>query len=212
MNWRPPRTLQAWLNRLPEPGFQLLQGALPLLFHLHLHSLAIFPLIGCAVLQVENHRNRVATAGLLEQRVSDFTPADFIARLASLVPRPRANLTRYHGVFAPNSPYRAAIVLDVRKRNRAKCKAAKDSTPKDLPEDPEPPTAPLSWAQRLKRVFEIDISVCPRCGGTLRVIADVTDPDVIQTILAYLKQRAPPAARPHRAPSSRPDDNLFTAS
>ena len=28
-------------------------------------------------------------------------PLDFIARLAALVPRPRAHLTRYHGVFAP---------------------------------------------------------------------------------------------------------------
>jgi len=39
-----------------------------------------------------------------------FAPQDFIARLAALVPRPRANLTRYHGVFAPNSPFRKAIV------------------------------------------------------------------------------------------------------
>lgn len=37
--------------------------------------------------------------------------------------------------------------------------------------------APLSWAQRLKRVFNIDIALCPICGGTLRVIADVTDPE-----------------------------------
>ena len=29
-------------------------------------------------------------------------PLDFIARLAALVPRPRLNLTRFHGVFAPN--------------------------------------------------------------------------------------------------------------
>jgi hypothetical protein len=56
------------------------------------------------------------------------------------------------------------------------------------------PTAPLTWAERLKRVFDIDISVCPLCGGRVRVIADVTDPDVIQTILAHLKQRAPPVA------------------
>jgi len=54
----------------------------------------------------------------------------------------------------------------------------------------------LSWAERLKRVFDIDISVCPLCGGTLRVIADVTDPDAIRTILAHLKQRAPPDAGP----------------
>ena len=29
-------------------------------------------------------------------------PLDFIARLAALVPRPRLNLTRFHGAFAPN--------------------------------------------------------------------------------------------------------------
>jgi Putative transposase len=31
-----------------------------------------------------------------------FEPLDFIARLAMLAPTPRVNLTRYHGVFAPN--------------------------------------------------------------------------------------------------------------
>ncbi len=38
-----------------------------------------------------------------------FGPLDFIARLAALVPRPRVNLTRYNGVFAPNSRYRARV-------------------------------------------------------------------------------------------------------
>jgi putative transposase len=32
-----------------------------------------------------------------------FEPVDFIAELAALVPRPRVNLTRFHGVFAPDS-------------------------------------------------------------------------------------------------------------
>jgi len=56
------------------------------------------------------------------------------------------------------------------------------------------PCSPLSWAERLKRVFDIDISVCPLCGGTLRVTADVTAPDAIQTLLVHLRQRAPPDA------------------
>ncbi|VAW82460.1 Mobile element protein [hydrothermal vent metagenome] len=38
-----------------------------------------------------------------------FEPLDFIARLAALVPRPRVNLTRFHGVFAPNSKHRALV-------------------------------------------------------------------------------------------------------
>ena len=32
-----------------------------------------------------------------------FEPMDFIAKLAALVPKPRVNLTRCHGVFTPNS-------------------------------------------------------------------------------------------------------------
>lgn len=38
-----------------------------------------------------------------------FEPLDFIARLAALVPKPRVNLTRFHGVFAPNSKHRAQV-------------------------------------------------------------------------------------------------------
>ena len=68
-----------------------------------------------------------------------------------------------------------------------------------------------TWAERLKRVFDIDISVCPLCGGTLRVIADVTDPDVIQTILAHLKQRAPPGAANRQTPLQAAQNDLFTA-
>jgi len=33
-----------------------------------------------------------------------FQPLDFIGRLAALVPKPRVNLTRFHGVFAPEQP------------------------------------------------------------------------------------------------------------
>ena len=38
-----------------------------------------------------------------------FEPLDFIARLAALMPKPRVNLTRFHGVFAPNSKHRARV-------------------------------------------------------------------------------------------------------
>ena len=38
-----------------------------------------------------------------------FEPVDFIAKLAALVPKPRVNLTRFHGVFAPNSKHRALV-------------------------------------------------------------------------------------------------------
>jgi hypothetical protein len=38
-----------------------------------------------------------------------FEPVDFIARLAALVPKPRVNLTRYHGVLALNHRWRGLV-------------------------------------------------------------------------------------------------------
>lgn len=61
----------------------------------------------------------------------------------------------------------------------------------------------FAWAPRLRRVFDIDISTCPLCGGTLRIIGDVTDPVVIGRILEHRRSRAesraPPAAASHPA-------------
>jgi hypothetical protein len=68
------------------------------------------------------------------------------------------------------------------------------------------PGHPDQWAQRLKRVFNIDIETCSECGGNVKIIASIEDPVVIRKILAHLDQnvslqqvtclpesRAPPA-------------------
>ena len=46
-----------------------------------------------------------------------FEPLDFIAKLAALVPKPRVNLTRFHGVFAPNSKFRVRVTPAKRGRD-----------------------------------------------------------------------------------------------
>ena len=63
------------------------------------------------------------------------------------------------------------------------------------------------WAQRLKRVFNIDIETCSACGGTVKVaapahpcargisasmhvIACIDDPGAIKKILTHLKDKA----------------------
>jgi len=47
-----------------------------------------------------------------------FEPNEFLARLAALVPRPRGNLVRYHGILAPNAKHRSAVVPNSSKRTR----------------------------------------------------------------------------------------------
>jgi len=41
--------------------------------------------------------------------VIEFTPFEFLDRLADLIPQPRRHRRRYHGVFAPNHPLRSAF-------------------------------------------------------------------------------------------------------
>ena len=50
----------------------------------------------------------------------DYKALDFLSKLAALVPRPRHNLVRYHGVFAPNSKVRKLIVPKSRKTVKRK--------------------------------------------------------------------------------------------
>ena len=62
-------------------------------------------------------------------------------------------------------------------------------------------------AQRLKRVFGIDIATCPACGGAVRILACIEDPVVIEKILTDLDAKAgeseAPRLPPCRAPPQR---------
>jgi deoxyribodipyrimidine photolyase len=49
--------------------------------------------------------------------------------------------------------------------------------------------ASMTWVQRLKRVYGIDIETCPTYGGTVKVIACIEDALVIQRILNHLKEK-----------------------
>ena len=77
-----------------------------------------------------------------------FEPLDFIARLAALVPKPRINLTRFHGVFAPNSKHR--IHVTPAKRGRGRNELEQQTWDKKTPAELH---ASMTWMQRLKRVF-----------------------------------------------------------
>ena len=101
----------------------------------------------------------------------------------ALVPTPRVNLTRYHGVFAPHHRRREQVTPA--RRGRRQAKATDEPTPA--------PHVEMTWTQRLQRVFKIDIETGDHCGGAVKVIASIEDPAVIKQILAHLERRAAPA-------------------
>lgn len=136
-----------------------------------------------------------------------FEPLDFIARLAALVPKPRVNLSRFHGVFAPTSKHRAAITPSGRVKGGKRAKQTSDNSGDRTPAERH---AAMTWAQRLKRVFNADITVCEKCQGPVRIVACIEDPVVIWLILEHLrkKESIDPQAQPppERAP---PQIGLF---
>ncbi len=134
-----------------------------------------------------------------------FEPLDFMARLAALVPKPHVNLTRFHGVFAPNSKLRALITPAG--RGKGSRMAVEDSDDRSFAER----HMAMSWAQRLKRVFNIDIEICEQCQGPVKVIACVEDPVAIRQILDHLA--ATEAAKQALQPPGRgpPQLELFDA-
>ncbi|RRE67497.1 hypothetical protein EAO15_01285, partial [Klebsiella pneumoniae] len=81
------------------------------------------------------------------------------------------HLTRFHGVFAPNANLRAADALGARQAACGRCGSGRQRPRRAA--QPRAKRRAMSWAQRLKRVFSIDITTCAHCGGAVRIVASI---------------------------------------
>ncbi|HEX5754870.1 MAG TPA: transposase [Arenimonas sp.] len=113
----------------------------------------------------------------------ELEPADFIAKLAALVLPPRAHLTRFHGILAPNAKLRAQLTPSARGKD-----AASDHTAHPDERTHDEKRRAMSWAQRFKRVFGIDVETCVHCGGQVKLIASVEEPQGIRAILDHFEK------------------------
>ena len=121
-------------------------------------------------------------------------PLDFLSRLTSLVPRPRVHLIRFHSVFAPNCKYRSLVVPQSTSIERASHKEQKE----------EKKSYSMGWAKMLKRVFDIDVQTCLKCGGQIKIISAIYNQQVIKRILSHIGENAKiPKLAPSRGPPER---------
>jgi len=116
-----------------------------------------------------------------------LSPLELLEKLAALVPLPHVHLVRYGGCLAPHSHLRGAILPTPRQQGIDE-------------EDAHPGTPYWSWARLLGRVFGLELATCPFCQrGTLRLIAVITQGEVIRKILHHLKLAVdPPLIAPAR--------------
>jgi len=93
--------------------------------------------------------------------------------------------------------------------------AGQPADPVEPPQEPlrpprhGPPGTPrrLSWAELMRRVFAVDVLKCPDCGGRMRILAALHDPDAVRAILESLG--LPSRAPPNLPAQPTPDENLF---
>ncbi len=159
-----------------------------------------------------------------------FSPYELIEKLCALVPRPRFNLTRFHGVLAPNHRLRAFVVPtpdddDNRAPQQLRLFGADGRPARRRDGKPRAEPRPrMPWAQLLKRTFGHDVLVCENCGHSpLKLVAMATQPEAAHALLRSMgspSDEVPPTRLPRgpppaafgqlqlfaRAPASAPAD------
>ena len=146
-----------------------------------------------------------------------LSPEELLEKLAALVPPPRLNLVRYHGVLAPNATDRAQIVPGPKPADEAT-----DTGGSEGEITPAQRRHRLAWAVLLAPVFQFDLTVGEPCGATVKIVAagvcrrqtlrrssdrPVTEPASIRTYLdgVGLPARAPPIAPARTHPQQQFD-------
>ena len=131
-----------------------------------------------------------------------MTGVELLEKLVPLIPPTYANLTRFHGVFAPTSRLRAKVVPPPPSTSDGAAPPAEPQVSTTSPPPSAPAASPkstsvpstyrLDWASLLKRVFGVDLLKCSRCQGKMRLIACIEERDVARKILEHLGLRAEP--------------------
>ena len=170
------------------------------------------PPVSLERLHVDEHARTIAYAGKPGRTAGGLNPAvrsaaldaqEFLARLLMHIPEPRLHLIRYYGAYSS--------VVRARRRQRARAAVIVASTRAGLAASAEPSAAADSralrhrWAELIRRIYEADPLVCPRCGGEMRIIAFITEPRVIHKILTHLAAKGTDGrSPPHASHDQRP--------
>jgi hypothetical protein len=116
---------------------------------------------------------------------------DFIARLTSHIPEKGQVMVRYYGIYS--NAHRGSET----RRGQA--------SPLLMSQPPPATTASPGWREMIKQVYEVDPLICPTCGSEMKVIAFITNYEVIDKIIDHLRLTFKPA----RPPPSPQQEELY---
>ena len=101
--------------------------------------------------------------------------AQWLKLLLAHIPDKYEHLVRYYGFYSNRS------------RGERNTEAADTDTTLQLDETPPERATRANWARLIQKVYEVDPLACPKCGGTMRIMAVIDEPAVIRRILKHLR-------------------------
>jgi len=99
---------------------------------------------------------------------------EFIARVTSHIPDKGQVMVRCCGLIA--NAHRGKVR-----------KAGRSPFLLRLAEKEVQPIPSKGWAEMIRKVYEVDPMLCPKCGGMMKVVAFITDYQAVDRIIAHLK-------------------------
>ena len=111
-----------------------------------------------------------------------FSPCDFIAAITQHIPDRSFQLVRYYGWYSNKMRGQR----DKREAEEAQADAGMTIQVIDVTEHLPRRIPSAKWRELIKKVWEADPLLCPRCSREMRIVALINDGDVIERILRHL--------------------------
>ena len=124
-------------------------------------------------------------------------PLDFLAEFTQHIPPKGAHLIRYYGWYSNKAREMRHKAAEAAVAAAATVEPVVASLSGDAGPAPIRSRSSQTWAMLIKRVYEIDPLICPRCSGQMKIVAFLEPPqgDVIEKILRHCGLWCPAAAR-----------------
>jgi hypothetical protein len=144
---------------------------------------------------------RAASKGFHKGKTEIFKGFEFVDQLVAHLPPRRVQLVRRYGVYAgkvrkqwQERPNIYRLSPEGWQRGHPSQSPMVQSIPPDKPETVQVPDAwsnlrKQSWARLLQKVYEVDPFICPKCQGTMSVVAIIEDPKELTKIIAWASQQ-----------------------
>jgi hypothetical protein len=116
-----------------------------------------------------------------------FDALDWLAQLSTHIPNRGEQMVRYYGYYSNKS------------RGLRKKADTDDDVPALIESEASSKEFRKKWARLIQKIYNVDPLLCPKCFGSMRIIAFIEDQQIVKKILQHLdlwhvKPKPPPRA------------------